>query len=72
MYYRADMWACVCVILSDEGDNWNLLEVIDKMAVHPAILTTAGAAIYILSWLFIFYEWFKIGSRSLDDTVEYV
>lgn len=40
------------------------------MTVHPAKLTTAGVAIYILSWLFIFNEWFQMGSQWLYDTVE--
>lgn len=38
------------------------------MAVHPAKLTTAGAAIYILSWLFFSLEQFKMGSQRLGDT----
>lgn len=36
------------------------------MAVQPAKLTTARAAIYILSWLFIFQEWFKMESRIIE------
>lgn len=35
------------------------------MAVHPAVLTTGGAAIYILSWPFISFEQLKVGKQRL-------
>lgn len=33
------------------------------MAVHPAELTTGGAAIYTLSWPFISFEQLRVGKR---------